>query len=40
MSRERDLRVLYIKGDTPEQAAEYVQTSYWNTRLFKRMRKR
>jgi hypothetical protein len=32
--RERDLRHLYIRGASPEQAAEHVQTSYWNTRWF------
>jgi hypothetical protein len=37
-SRERDLRVLYIKGATPEQAAQEVQVTYWNTRTFERMR--
>jgi hypothetical protein len=37
-SRERDLRHLYIRGATPEQAAEHVQTSYWNTRSFERLR--
>jgi hypothetical protein len=30
----RDLRVLYIKGATPEQAAQEVQVTYWNTRTF------
>jgi hypothetical protein len=31
--RERgDLRQLYIRGATPEQAAEQVQAQYWNTR--------
>jgi hypothetical protein len=39
-SREQDLRQLYIRGATPEQAVEQVQTSYWNTRSFERMRKR
>jgi len=38
-SRKRDLRRLYIGGATPEQAAEQVQTSYWNTRSFERMHK-
>jgi hypothetical protein len=35
--RERDLRQLYISGATPEQAAEHVQTTYWNTDLLKRL---
>jgi hypothetical protein len=33
-------RKRYIGGATPEQAAEQVQTQYWNTRSFERMRKR
>jgi hypothetical protein len=37
-SRERDLRHLYIRGAAPEQAAEHVQTTYWNTRSFERLR--
>jgi hypothetical protein len=37
--RERDLRHLYIRGATPEQAVEQVQTQYWNTRWFE-MRRR
>jgi hypothetical protein len=37
-SRERNLRVLYIKGATPEQAAEQVRASNWNTRSFERVR--
>jgi hypothetical protein len=37
-ARERDLRKMYIGGATPEQAANEVQTHYWNTRSFERMR--
>jgi hypothetical protein len=39
-ARDRDLRHLYIRGATPEQAVDQVQTSYWNTRSFERMRPR
>jgi hypothetical protein len=39
--RERDLRQLYMRGKTPEDAAREAETSYWHTRpAFKRMRKR
>jgi hypothetical protein len=37
-SREGDLRKMYIGGATPEQAAQEVQTHYWNTRSFERLR--
>jgi hypothetical protein len=39
--RERDLRQLYIRGKSPEDAAGQAETAYWNTRPpFERMRKR
>jgi hypothetical protein len=38
-SPERDLRQMYIRGATPEQAAEQVQAGYWNARSFERMGK-
>jgi hypothetical protein len=37
--RERDWRQLYIRGVTPEDAADRAQAHYWNTQLaFERMR--
>jgi hypothetical protein len=38
---ERDWRHLYIRGVTPEEAAEQVQVIYWNTRpAVERMQRR
>jgi hypothetical protein len=34
----RDLRQLFIRGATPEQAVDQVQAQYWNTRSFERLR--
>jgi len=39
--RERDWRRLYLRGVTPEDAADRAQTYYYNTRpAFERMRRR
>jgi esterase/lipase superfamily enzyme len=36
--RERDLRQLYIRGASPEQAVEHVQVLYWNSRSIELLR--
>jgi hypothetical protein len=36
--RERDWRLLYVRGVPPEEAAEQAHTYYRNTRWFERMR--
>jgi hypothetical protein len=39
--RERDLRQLYVRGKTPEDAVRQAEMSYWNSRpVFERMREK
>jgi hypothetical protein len=39
--RERDLRQLYVRVKTPEDAVRQAETSYWNSRpAFERMREK
>ena len=41
LARERELKLFYIKGHAPEEAARYVEMTAYNTRRpFERMKRR